>query len=527
MIRPSHFLLLSLLVMGTMCLPGASKAGVRSGNGRSEWAVPVSPGGPFSRVYLPQNAPVGDDSGFGAKSWLQMNQSPDHNASIDVLPNAPEWFRRGVFWRFAEARAWPLERGKSYGTAVYGETEAGAVQTQFYGNALGVSVAGGVVFAESDDMFAYALNARTGQLIWRTSPVGNHLMGNPLVAGRSVYLAAGGVGFNFSNVISFARTGSAVRGMDVSYNGIFALDRKTGRLLWSFKSVGEAMPTPAIHGDVLYFATGSGTVHALDRMTGRQLWKRRLGGNDNMSSPAYQKGRLYVAMAAPPRLYCLEAKSGRVLWKGTIPGAANTGMGDVSPAVGEGVVVMDTVTRPKVRHGQTTLRPVIRAFDAVTGRPIWTASTDRGAAPPAFKGGVPLIMKGVAYVGSPVTGAYVALDLHTGRRLWTWKRISAGRSAPTFHDGDLYIAGGDSLYRLNPRTGHETGRLKVGGRMGLVSPTIVGGTAYLANSWDWIVAVPLANVAPEHGILSTSGPAGMTESSLSPNRSFHKAVHNP
>ena len=302
----------------------------------SSWTVPVAPGGPFDRVYLPQNQPVGADRKFGAVQWLQMNANARHNAAVPVSKNAPLWFRDGVFWRYAEARAWPLEQKHPFGTKTYGETEAGAVQTQFYGNALGVSVVGGIVYAESDDMFAYALNARTGQLIWRTSPVGNNLMGNPLIAGNTVYLAAGGVGFNFANVAAFAKKGRAVRGMDVSYNGIYALDRRTGRLLWHVGSVGEAMPTPAIHGRILYYATGSGAVHAIDRRTGRPIWTARLGGNDNMSSPAYRHGRLYLAMASPPRLYCLDAKSGRTLWSGTIPGAANTGMGDVSPAVGGG-----------------------------------------------------------------------------------------------------------------------------------------------------------------------------------------------
>lgn len=461
------------------------------------WTVPVAPGGPFSRIYLPQNAPIGADTGFGASRWLQMNANARHNAAISIPEKAPAWFRDGVFWRFAEARAWPLERRHPFGTKIYGETEAGAVQTQFLGNALGVTVVGGTVYAESDDMFAYALNARTGQLIWRTSPVGNHLMGNPLVDGEIVYLAAGGVGFNFANVVAYSRKGTAVRGMDVSYNGIYALNRKTGRLLWHTGSLGEAMPTPAIHGRMLYFATGSGSVHALDKMTGRPLWTVRLGGNDNMSSPAYSHGRLYLAMASPPRLFCLDAGTGRTLWTGTIPGAANTGMGDVSPAVGDGVVVMDTVTHPKTVHGQATLEPVVQGFDAGTGRPLWTVSTGRGPKPPAFKGGVPLIHGKTVYVGSPVTGRYDALDLHTGRRLWSWHRTSSSRSAPTFDDGRLYIAGGDSLYRLDPKTGRETGHIRIGGRMGIVSPTIVGGTAYLANSYDWIVAVPLSSFGPE------------------------------
>ncbi len=457
--------------------------------------LPVAPHGPFARVYLPQNQPTGSDLSFGPKNWEQMNRDATHNAAFQVGKTGPSWFSDGVGWRFAEARAWPLRMKKPFGTRTYGETEAGAVQTQFYGNALGVSVVDGVVYAESDDMFAYALNARTGQLIWRISPVGNHLMGNPVVKGRFVYLSAGGVGFNFANLVRFRKTGRAVRGMDVSYNGIYALDRRTGQVIWHDGSVGEAMPTPAIHGQTLFFATGSGGVHALDRRTGKNLWTTRLKGNDNMSSPAYAGGRIFLAMAVPPRLYSLDARTGKVMWSRTIEGASNTGMGDVSPAVSRGIVVMDTVTSPRKVHGKRTLQPVIEAFDAVSGKPLWMKKMRRGPQPPAFKGGVPMIYGPVVYVGSPVNGDYEARNLSTGRLLWRWNRISSARSAPTYAHQRLYISGGDTLYVLDPKTGREISRKVVGGRMGIVSPVVLGGTIYLANSWDWIVAIPISDIA--------------------------------
>ena len=59
--------------------------------------------------------------------------------------------------------------------------------------------------------------------------------------------------------------------------------------------------------------------------------------------------------------------------------------------------------------------------------------------------------------------------------------------------GSIIISGEDVLYVLDPANGRETGSVKIGGRMGIISPTIVGGTAYLANTWDWIVAVPVGN----------------------------------
>src|SRR5699024_3226979 len=78
----------------------------------------------------------------------------------------------GYSWKFAGARAWPLDR-KLYGYRAIGIKLAETTAAQWLGNTIGVSAVRGVILAESSDQFIYALNARTGQLVWRTSPVGS------------------------------------------------------------------------------------------------------------------------------------------------------------------------------------------------------------------------------------------------------------------------------------------------------------------------------------------------------------------
>jgi len=462
----------------------------------------LNPQSPFATLYLPENLPSAADASVGPSAWTHAYGSPQHNAAFPLPASAPLWARAGVRWNFPEARAWPLSDDKPFGAGVYGIKEALPVQTQFYGNALGVSVVGGVVFAESDDMFAYAINAHTGKLIWRSSPVGNTLMGNPLVVGDKVYLSAGNVGFNFANVMRFKNNpASAGRGVNISYNGIYAMDRKTGALDWYFPTRGDAMPTPAYDAGRLFITTGNGSAVCIDATNGALIWRNHLGGIANMSSPAVADGRVYVAMSVKPFLYALDARTGKVLWRGTIPGAANTGMGDVSPAVSDGIVVQDAVANPMDIAGKPTLETLVRAFDASTGKVLWTYDMGRGHKVPAFKGGVPMIHDGVVYVGSPVTSAYVALNLKTGKPYWRWPvpnagAAGAGRGAPTYYAGTLYVATGPNLYALNPKTGRELHSVHVGGRFGIVNPTIVGGTIYLGNSWDWVNAVPLREVNP-------------------------------
>lgn len=466
--------------------------------------VAVEKGGPYDRVYHPENLPSMEDGKFFPDTWEYLGANPAHNAAFELPAGAPAWLSHGVEWKFAEARSWPLDRKEAFDNQVYGERRGPSTQTQFYGNAVGVSIANGIVYAESDDQFAYAVNARTGKLIWRTSPVGNTLMGTPIVAQGKVFLSAGNVGFNFSNVTKFAKTKTAARGEGISFNGIYALSANTGELLWHYGTNGEAMPTAAFSNGKIYITTGDGYAQAIDAKTGNPAWKTELKGMANMSSPAIVDGKMYVAMSSPGGVFCLDADSGKVLWKSSIQGAEDTGIGDVSPAVSNGIVVMDAVADAKQQNGKTTMDTRIVAYDANTGKILWQADMGRGAKPPAFKGGVPMIHDGVVYVGTPVNNVVQAYDLKSGKQKWSWQvpdasAAGSGRGAPTYYKGILYVATGEYLYALNPASGSLIHKCHVGGRFGIVNPVIIGGTVYLSNSWDWLLAVPLSKVNPTAG----------------------------
>lgn len=495
-------LTISMVLAGS----GIAQAQGKLGEGRD---TPVEKGGPYDRVYYPKNAP---DPGEGAafpQEWLYAYGNTERNAAVAKVPNsAPAWVREGVSWQYAEARSWPLAN-KPFASEAIGEASGDTTMTQWMGNALGVTAVDGVVYAQSDDQFIYAVNARTGKLIWRTSPVGSTFMGQPLVLGNIVYVNAGTVGFNFSNVQAFAKKGSAIRGAGVEFNGIYALEKRTGELLWHFDTKGDVMPTPAISDGQLVFSTGAGDIYALDAKSGEQRWVNKIGGMGNMSSPAIYKGKIYVGMSVPAYLFCLDATTGKILWKAQIPKAINTGVGDVSPAVSDGVVVIDAVSDLKTVNGKDTVDVTIGAFDSTTGKALWMHKMGRGAKPPAFKGGVPMIHEGIVYVGAPVQSIYQALELKTGKLLWTWSvpdpgPAGAARGPATYYDGMLYIATSGSVYALNPKTGILVGQKHIGGRFGIVSPNIVGGTIYLGNSWDWIIALPVSEVNPNYHPVSSA-----------------------
>lgn len=466
--------------------------------------VPMKNGGPYDLVYYPENLPQFSGTEHFPQFFHQVYGNASHNAAFPVgKKEGLEWLHEGVSWKYAEARAWPLSEEKPFNQEVFGTMRALTGITQFYGNALGVTVVDGIVYAESDDFFIYALNAKTGKLIWRYSPIGNTFMGMPLIVDDMLYASAGNVGFNFANVESFAESGQAIRGGGISYNGVVALDRKTGELKWFFSTKGGAMPTPAYKDGKLFVSIGDGTAYAIDAKTGKKIWENHLGGMANMSSPVVMDKLVYLAMAVDAHIYALDIETGEIKWRGSIPGSTNTGMGDVSPAAGEGVVIMDAVSDPREENGENTMNTTVRAYDAISGEVLWTHDMGRGSRPPAFKGGMPMIHDGVAYVGSPVNSVYQALELETGKVIWTWKvpdagPAGAGRGPATWYKGDLYISTGTSVYCLDDETGKLKGEKHIGGRFGIVSPTIVGGTIYLGNSYDWIIALPVSEVNPDY-----------------------------
>ncbi len=96
----------TLMLTITMALAGAgiAQAQGKLGGGRD---TPVEKGGPYDRVYYPENAPAPGDGSFFPQEWLYAYGNTARNAAAKVPDNAPSWLREGVSWQFAEARSWP------------------------------------------------------------------------------------------------------------------------------------------------------------------------------------------------------------------------------------------------------------------------------------------------------------------------------------------------------------------------------------------------------------------------------------
>ena len=148
----------------------------------------------------------------------------------------------------------------------------------------------------------------------------------------------------------------------------------------------------------------------------KEEWKATVGLGD--ATPALVGDRLYVFVrkGGDEAILCLDAASGRQLWEEKYAAAAVTGQSAgqhpgprSSPAVAEGKVVTLGASG------------VLSCLDAATGKLVWRNSEFK-AVPQFFRATSPIIVDGmaIAHLGGKGKGAILAFDLASGDQKWKW-----------------------------------------------------------------------------------------------------------
>src|SRR3954451_11174643 len=200
------------------------------------------------------------------------------------------------------------------------------------------------------------------------------------------------------------------------------------RKLWKFsKGHGLIEFQPVLANRVLYYVNNSGMAFAVDAKNGKQRWKRNVA-NLNASSPAWNKGRIFIATLEPGAIIALNAKNGHRIWKKSLPSRAES-----SPIVVNGVVYFGS------ENG------TVYAYRAKDGRKVWTYHAGG-----AVKAGL-AYSKGNMYFGD-YAGSVTALRAKNGSRVWTsgTSGASFGRSGhfystPAVAYGRVYVGNTDSF----------------------------------------------------------------------------------
>lgn len=116
------------------------------------------------------------------------------------------------------------------------------------------TVSGGTVFAADVSGRIHAVDAAGGARRWVfEDPHGGSFMSCPAAAG--------------DRLLAGSRSGH-----------LFALDARTGRLLWELPAGAPVLNTPAVHGDSVYFGDEGMYAYRVSLEDGRIRWKKRLHG---------------------------------------------------------------------------------------------------------------------------------------------------------------------------------------------------------------------------------------------------------
>ncbi len=169
---------------------------------------------------------------------------------------------------------------------------------------------------QGTESFLMALDARTGETLWKTPRVELPSWGTPSVFGNEVVTnGSNGIrgydletgrelwSFGGSSKIT-APTPVAADGIAIVASGrrpeapIFAVKLGSGgKILWSKRQRGPYMPTPLIHQGLLYMLGNTGVFDCYELATGAEVYRQRLDhvGGGFSASPVAADGNLYLA----------------------------------------------------------------------------------------------------------------------------------------------------------------------------------------------------------------------------------------
>lgn len=274
------------------------------------------------------------------------------------------------------------------------------------------AVSDGNVYFGCVDGNVYALDAKKGTQIWK-SPTGGSIVGSsPGVAHGMVYI---------SNTI----------------DSFLALDARTGEKRWrlSCPSDDDSFSSPAVDGETVYYADYDVNLRTMDAQFGEERWALQLDGSA-AGSIALSDG--IVILPADENLYAVgltsrdEGELGYVMWEFRAEG--NLGC----PAIANEIICISSasnnVWRPDFLRWQR-IPSYLLAVGARTGQEIWRF--ELGQESDLDIGLTPSIAGDVIYCGSQ---EYLyALDLQTGELLWKLKTEGMVFGGPAISDGVVYF----------------------------------------------------------------------------------------
>lgn len=264
--------------------------------------------------------------------------------------------------------------------------------------------------------------------------------------------------------------------------------RFTG-IKWSFKTEGQVIGSPAVHGDAVYAGSTGGILYAIDRATGNSKWQYAVKSRI-ASSPAVA-GELVYFGAFDGNFYAVTETNGQLKWKFQTDGERRFSAPHLHGMVPENDTMPDPwdcyLSSPVVWNGAVYFGSGdgnVYALDDRTGALKWKFKTGN------VVHASPAIADGVLFIGSWDSYFY-ALDAATGAEKWRYQtgvdpvnhNQQGIQSSAAVADGMVYFGCRDGhLYALDQQSGALKWSYSTKGSWVLNSPAVSGGKVYFATS---------------------------------------------
>lgn len=184
---------------------------------------------------------------------------------------------------------------------------------------------------------------------------------------------------------------------------VYALDLKTGKQQWTFKTGGKVYSTPAVHKGVVVVGSSDHFIYGIHAKTGKELWKLE-ADKAVLGSPAVKNGKAYIG-ASDGIFRCIDVKTGKLIW------SYNNVQGYVS--------TLPTLADNKVIFG--SWKNGFYALDQKTGQLVW--KWDNGHSNRMFSAAAcyPVVENNRVFIVAP-DRFMTAIDLKTGQTIWREKK---------------------------------------------------------------------------------------------------------
>jgi outer membrane protein assembly factor BamB len=202
-----------------------------------------------------------------------------------------------------------------------------------------------------------------------------------------------------------------------------------------------------------------------------QKWTTPVGAGD--SSPALVGNKLYVFSreGGDEAIRCLDASTGKELWKDKYEVAAISG-----PAAGQH---SGPRSSPTVANGKVVtlgVSGILSCLDASSGKKLWRKDDFSGSWPRFYTASSPIVTENlcIAQLGGENEGGIVAYDLATGDQKWKWTGDGTAYASPVL----LSVGGAKMIVTLTAKK--IVGIAVADGKLLWEEPFVAQGRAYNA-----------------------------------------------